>query len=131
MIAAPSVDLRNPFPGLRPFREDEADRFFGQEDRIEDLVYRLSNQRFLAVLGLSGSGKSSLVNAGLLAQLRPTKLRDGRPRWRIARLNPGDDPLGNLAAVVRKNSRSSASRRKIKKLGLPPNIVITKARNIA
>jgi uncharacterized delta-60 repeat protein len=100
MIAPASVDLRNPFPGLRPFREDEADRFFGQEDRIEDLVYRLSGQRFLAVLGLSGSGKSSLINAGLLAQLRPAELRGGRPRWRIARLNPGDEPLGNLAAAV-------------------------------
>jgi WD40 repeat protein len=100
MTAAHAVDLRNPFPGLRPFREDEANRFFGQDDRIEDLIYRLSRQRFLAVLGLSGSGKSSLLNAGLLAQIRPARLPDGTPRWCIARLNPGDDPLGNLAAAI-------------------------------
>ena len=49
MSTALSVDLRNPFPGLRPFRVDEADRFFGQEDLIEDLVYRLSSQRFVAL----------------------------------------------------------------------------------
>lgn len=97
MITAVTVDVRNPFPGLRPFREGEADRFFGQEDSVEDVIYRLSHQRFLTVLGLSGSGKSSLINAGVLAQLRPALLSGDQPRWRIARLNPGDDPLGNLA----------------------------------
>ena len=94
-----TVDLVNPFPGLRPFREGESDRFFGQEDQVEDLAYRLSRQRFVALLGLSGSGKSSLINAGLFPQLRLVQ-PDGRPRWLIARLNPGDDPLTNLATSL-------------------------------
>jgi ABC-type transport system involved in cytochrome bd biosynthesis fused ATPase/permease subunit len=59
----------NPFPGLRPFIFDEDYLFFGREDQVKELLRRLRQTRFLAVVGTSGSGKSSLVQAGLLPAL--------------------------------------------------------------
>jgi ABC-type lipoprotein export system ATPase subunit len=54
----------NPFPGLRSFREDEEYLFFGRESQIDAMVSKLASTHFLAVVGTSGSGKSSLVNCG-------------------------------------------------------------------
>ena len=54
-----------PYPGLRPFESYEADVFFGREDHTDRLLEILQRERFLAVIGPSGSGKSSLVRAGL------------------------------------------------------------------
>src|ERR1051325_4173970 len=64
----------NPFPGLRAFREDEDYLFFGREDQTIELLSRLGSQRFVAVVGTSGSGKSSLVRCGLLSQLQGGKM---------------------------------------------------------
>lgn len=89
------MNLENPFPGLRPFREDESERFFGQEDRVRELLNKLAHTRFVAVIGQSGCGKSSLVHAGLLAALRKSG------RWRIGKLSPAEDPLSNLARAWR------------------------------
>ena len=59
----------NPFPGLRPFEFNESHLFFGREDQSKELLYKLRMNRFVAVVGTSGSGKSSLVRAGLLPLL--------------------------------------------------------------
>ena len=67
-LASTSTASR-PYPGLRPFSREEADCFFGREDQIDQLLDRLAETHFLAVLGTSGSGKSSLVRAGLLPAL--------------------------------------------------------------
>ncbi len=56
--------LENPYPGLRPFETEEAHLFFGRDQQVLDLLDRLRRGRFVAVMGLSGSGKSSLVCAG-------------------------------------------------------------------
>lgn len=64
-----SVLLPNPFPGLRLFREDEEALFFGREPQVDAMVDKLAATRFLAVVGTSGSGKSSLVNCGLVPAL--------------------------------------------------------------
>ena len=53
-----------PYPGLRPFRRDESQIFFGRETQVEQLLHRLHGHRFLAVVGSSGSGKSSLFVRG-------------------------------------------------------------------
>ena len=58
----------NPFPGLRPFEMEDKFLFFGREEQVGELLARLRKSQFLAVLGPSGSGKSSLVRAGLLPQ---------------------------------------------------------------
>src|SRR6266566_10041815 len=60
----------NPYPGLRPFEEDDSTLFFGRVQHVSDLLGRLTSHKFLAVVGVSGSGKSSLVRAGLIPVLR-------------------------------------------------------------
>lgn len=87
----------NPFPGLRPFETDEYHLFFGREGQTDELLARLGRTRFLAVVGTSGSGKSSLVRAGLLPALYGGLMAGAGSAWRIAIMRPGHDPLGNLA----------------------------------
>jgi WD40 repeat protein len=82
-------DDQPPYAGLAPFQPENADRFFGRERLVEDLLARLTSRRFLAVVGASGSGKSSLLRAGLIPALPAT--------WRPVLLTPGAD----LGAHVR------------------------------
>jgi len=91
----------NPFPGLRAFGPDEAHLFFGREEHLDELLGTLQKRRFLAVVGASGSGKSSLVLAGLLPALDGGLPGVGGTAWRVARMRPGADPIGRLAAALR------------------------------
>jgi ABC-type nitrate/sulfonate/bicarbonate transport system ATPase subunit len=70
----------NPFPGLRPFTQEEDYLFFGREEQTIELLRRLGNNRFVAVVGTSGSGKSSLVRCGLLSQLLGGKMLEADPQ---------------------------------------------------
>ena len=90
----------NPFPGLRPFEFHETHLFFGREGQSAQLIAKLSTTRFLAVVGTSGSGKSSLVRAGLLPALFGGLMGKSGSRWRIAIMRPGNDPIGNLARAL-------------------------------
>ncbi len=90
----------NPFPGLRSFEPDEDHLFFGREQRIDELLGRLRRTRFLAVVGTSGSGKSSLVRSGLIPSLYSGFMTRAGSSWRVAVFRPGDDPIGNLATVL-------------------------------
>jgi ABC-type multidrug transport system fused ATPase/permease subunit len=90
----------NPFPGLRPFREDEEYVFFGRESRADAMVNTLAATRFLAVVGTSGSGKSSLVNCGLRPALRRGLMTRAGTAWRMAQFRPGSDPLGALTRAL-------------------------------
>ena len=94
---APDLSVRQPYPGLRPFETNEAVLFFGRETHTTELLRRLADQRFLAVVGSSGSGKSSLVRAGLLPALYRGRLLGATSRWRICVMRPGSAPLDNLA----------------------------------
>ena len=87
-----------PYRGLEAFREEDASLFFGREQDVARILERLRTSRFVAVLGPSGSGKSSLVQAGLLPALR----RDGRGDrgWRVLEILPGARPLAALAAQL-------------------------------
>src|SRR5271166_7135237 len=87
------------YPGLRPFDVEDALLFFGREEQTDELLRRLDDTRFLAVVGLSGSGKSSLVRAGLLPALRRGHLSGAGSRWRVSVMRPGSDPLGALTRV--------------------------------
>src|SRR5215813_593962 len=89
--------MRLPYPGLRAFTRDEADLFFGRERCVDDMVDCLGRSRFLAVLGSSGSGKSSLVRTGLLEALEVGFLASAGSRWLFADMHPGGQPLRNLA----------------------------------
>jgi DNA-binding SARP family transcriptional activator len=95
---------RNPYKGLRPFGEGDAADFFGRERLIERLVDRLAevarDSGLLAVVGSSGSGKSSVVRAGLLPAVRGGLAGD-QAGWRIAVMFPGSRPFEELAAALR------------------------------
>ncbi len=90
----------NPYPGLRPFDVSETYLFFGRDAQSDELLRRLGRKRFLAVVGPSGSGKSSLVRAGLLPALQGGFMVAAGSRWRIAVMRPGGDPIGNLAEAL-------------------------------
>ncbi len=94
---------RNPFPGLRAFEPDEDYLFFGRETETDELRKRLRTARFLAVIGSSGSGKSSLVKSGLIPSLRAGFMAGAGSGWRIATLRPGEDPIGNLVRALRQS----------------------------
>lgn len=90
----------NPFPGLRPFEENEDDLFFGRDAQVDDLIGRLRRRRLIAVIGTSGSGKSSLVRAGLLPALHGGFMAGVGSRWRVATMRPGSSPIANLADAL-------------------------------
>jgi WD40 repeat protein/energy-coupling factor transporter ATP-binding protein EcfA2 len=96
--AAQSKDIC-PYRGLEVFDEAHAEYFFGREDLTAQLLQKLSKKQFVAVVGASGSGKSSLVRAGLIAQLRQGKKVAGSDQWKIKLITPTHQPLKSLAAA--------------------------------
>lgn len=94
------TELFNPFPGLRPFNTDEDHLFFGREQQISDLLTLLRKHRFVAVVGSSGSGKSSVVRAGLLPELLGGGMRQVGSDWQVAIMRPGGSPIVNLAETL-------------------------------
>ncbi len=100
LVVDEQVHSRNPFPGLRPYESTDCDYFFGREEQIYEVLNRLRNQRFLAVIGNSGSGKSSLVRAGVLPALQQGFMSEHPDSWRIRVFRPGASPLANLAKAL-------------------------------
>jgi WD40 repeat protein/DNA-binding SARP family transcriptional activator/tRNA A-37 threonylcarbamoyl transferase component Bud32 len=94
-VAAPVAPVRNPYKGLRPFLEPDAPDFHGREDLVARLVERLAGSRLIALVGPSGSGKSSAVRAGLVPALR-----NRSERWFVAEMLPGRDPFAELATAL-------------------------------
>ena len=89
-----------PFLGLDAFREDDRDVFFGRQNAVDAMIKLLKDNRLLAIVGPSGSGKSSLVMAGLLPKLHAGALPNSK-KWRyFRRLTPGQDPLRDLATLI-------------------------------
>jgi hypothetical protein len=87
-----------PYPGLRPFEKEEWAIFFGRERMIDDVIGRLAESRLVLIHGVSGTGKSSLVRAGVLPKLALQYRRHGAP-WLTCAMRPSGGPLWNLAAV--------------------------------
>ncbi len=90
----------NPYVGLRPFKDDENLLFFGRDEQTLEILQRLHNNRFVAVVGSSGSGKSSLIRAGLIPALKGGYLVENSNNWLIAIMKPGQNPMYNLAATI-------------------------------
>jgi WD40 repeat protein len=88
-----------PYPGMMPFSERDSHRFFGRDQEVQELVEQLRLHPFLAVVGPSGSGKSSLVFAGLVPALRKTGLF-GTGEWLVRSLRPGESPHVALDAAL-------------------------------
>ena len=96
-LAPELADSLCPYLGLDAFRESSHSLFFGRQHLIEDLVNWLKDHRLLAVVGPSGSGKSSLVLAGLVSALKAGVL-PGSQNWRYyPPIVPGSDPLAALS----------------------------------
>lgn len=97
------IEIGNPFKGLRAFNEADAENFFGRETLVQQLLARLGEggdlSRFLAVIGPSGSGKSSVVRAGLIPALRRGGL-PGSENWFIVDMLPGKHPFEELEASL-------------------------------
>lgn len=109
--AAPAA-LPCPYPGMRPFRGDEDKRFFGREREIESILAHLRvGERLLFALGPSGSGKSSLIAAGVLPLLRDeaARLRYGLPHLTARTMRPGERPAERLAELVGATSTAPAA----------------------
>jgi len=87
------VSVANPYKGLRAFGEADARDFFGRRAVIDDLADMVGWSRVTMVIGPSGSGKSSLVSAGLLPVLRERSAR-------VATMTPTEHPLSQLRTAL-------------------------------
>jgi WD40 repeat protein/serine/threonine protein kinase len=92
----------NPFAGLAPFQETDADRFYGRDREVGAVLARLRSSPLIALAGPSGVGKSSLVRAGVIPQLK----RSGEG-WDAFIIRPGRSPLASLSAILLELTRAS------------------------
>ena len=90
----------NPFPGLRPFSLDECHLFFGRENHVDDILLKLSQNRSVAVMGYSGSGKSSLMYCGLVPMLYGGFMTESGSSWKVIIARPGNSPIQNLTDSI-------------------------------
>jgi len=90
----------NPFPGLRPFALEDSDWLFGRDRHVARLRQKLTTRRFLAVVGRSGDGKSSLVTAGLRPVLEAERDAAGARVWLHEEMRPQGAPIEELAHLV-------------------------------
>jgi energy-coupling factor transporter ATP-binding protein EcfA2 len=102
------IAMQNPFVGLRPFENRDSLYYFGRNEQTHALLKQLYTNRFVAVVGSSGCGKSSLVRAGLIPNLEAGFLVQDRDLWEIATFKPGDAPLYHLVASLASQNGSDS-----------------------
>ena len=90
----------HPFPGLRSFEFGDREYFFGRGEHIKTLYEKPPLNRFVAVVGSSGSGKSSLVRAGLLGRLADLSATERAGDWKTILMRPLGRPLEQLARAL-------------------------------
>src|SRR5665213_1822640 len=89
-----------PYPGLRPFNEEESIFFKGREEHIDKIISQLQEKKFLMLTGASGDGKSSLIYAGLIPRSRAGFFKARFNNWMIVDFRPERAPLSNLASAL-------------------------------
>ncbi|MGA7096681.1 MAG: BTAD domain-containing putative transcriptional regulator, partial [Acidimicrobiia bacterium] len=98
------LKLANPFKGLQPFGERDTGDFYGRDRLVSDILRRLRHgTRLIALVGPSGSGKSSVLKAGILPAIRKGSL-EGSDGWLVAQMTPGSQPFYELEAALLKSS---------------------------
>lgn len=97
-------EVINPFPGLRPFAVSESHLFFGREGQAEEVLLKLSGHKFVAIVGPSGSGKSSFVYCGVIPLLLGGFLPQEKDDWEVITTRPGGGPINNLSKALTKNA---------------------------
>ncbi len=104
----------NPFPGIRSFETHEAHLFYGREKQVDKIVSVLADTHFLALIGYSGSGKSSLIKAGVIPAILDGKIGQQND-WTTTILKPGDSPFHSFALEYTKayNNIAASSGKKI------------------
>ena len=117
MTPAPPKDV-SPYIGLRTFRESDQRYFCGRDDHVAKVLERLWAHHFVAVVGLSGSGKSSLVRAGVVPELRADMLKGSSSHWLIVTTTPEGSPMSRMASAFK-----DAVSRYWLSAGLPPGDV--------
>ena len=96
------AELFNHFTGLRPFGVEESYLFFGREGQSDEALIKLANRRFVAILGASGSGKSSFMYCGLIPSLQGGMMTQAGSNWQTMISRPGAGPIDNLAEAILK-----------------------------
>lgn len=115
-------DLPNPYRGLEPFTEADASHFFGRRSLVAELIGKLEQgSRLLAIIGPSGSGKSSVARAGVVPQLR-SGVVEGSESWFITTMTPSSDPFHSLVTSLERiavaPTTGAADRLRSKKVSL-------------
>lgn len=100
---------RNPFPGLRPFSMDESHLFFGREGQSDEVLRKLSENKFVAIIGSSGSGKSSFIYCGVIPILYGGFLTKIGTNWDVLVTRPGGGPMDNMADAILKKDKDYKS----------------------
>ena len=108
----------NPFVGLKPYSERDSEVFFGREQEVENLLEILQKNKLVTLSGASGSGKTSLIKAGLINRLKSGFVGQSGKDWSVAYFRPGIEPLLNLShalsanGVLKINSKSNTTDQK-------------------
>jgi WD40 repeat protein/energy-coupling factor transporter ATP-binding protein EcfA2 len=125
-------DGRCPYKGLDFFEEEDAELFFGRERLVEDLVSRVKESRTVFITGPSGSGKSSLVRAGLIHALKQGAIKEFHSeRWLFDTMKPGRDPLTELARVTSRLAGTTNAEDEVRAKGLTDETIFTRWCEIA
>lgn len=97
MQGVETLNIQAPYTGLRSFEQSDRSFFFGRERQLDELLRKLRSNRFLAVVGSNGNGKSSFIKAMLVPRLKEGFNGQAGAAWRIATCTPGNNPLENLS----------------------------------
>ena len=133
--ARPIDAATGPYPGLAAFQESDADRFFGRDADVLQVVTRLRDHPIAAVVGASGVGKSSFVRAGVVPALRASA-----ESWEVLVIRPGREPLQSLASLLlplvangsgRAGRRTPADAAEVARIARPPGRGAARARRRA